>query len=112
FYKRKNGGRIDASAHVLFAFVMHLLLVAEIIKNVAAYNILQVPDFGNYGKNKIIWFLFAVPGWVGLYIFYNKARTKSLMEQFEMKYGNNTKSKNIVRVLSYVLLPMVLVITL
>lgn len=102
---------MSASIHVIFALMMHLLLLSEVIKWVADVNILPLPDYGATGRNRNVWMLFIIPFWIGLCFFYNKTRTQRLMEQYKSKYGNY-KWENTIRVLLYVFLPMVLAIIL
>jgi|GEM_PF-2433050 len=109
--KRGDNGNISGAGHLLFAIMMHLLLLSEIIRWVADVNILPLPNYGTTGRNRNVWMLFIFPFWIGLCFFYNKIRTQRLMEQYKLKYGNS-KWKNTIRVLLYVLLPMILTIVL
>src|SRR5690606_2475255 len=84
--KRGDNGNISGAGHLLFAIMMHLLLLSEIIRGISSFNILPLPDFGTTGRNKTIWFLFLIPFWIGLCFFYNKTRTQRLLEQYESKY--------------------------
>ena len=114
FYKlweKKGGGRIDSSAHVLFSLLIHVLLIAEIIQDTIGLKIISLPNFGQYGRNKTVYFLFAIPIWVGLWFFYNRERTKRLLKEYHQKYGE-TGSKNTLKILLYVVLPAILLIIL
>ena len=111
FWKSKGGGRIDSSAHVLFSLIIHVLLIAEIVRDITGFNIISLPNFGQYGINKTMYFFFAVPLWVGLWFFYNRERTKRLLKDYHQRYGE-TGSKNTLKILLYFVLPIILLITL
>lgn len=110
-WKNKGGGRIDSSAHVLFSVIIHILLLSEIIRDLTGFNLISLPYFGEYGRNKMIYFFLAVPLWLGLFFFYSRERTKRLLKEYQLKYGEE-KNKNTLRILLYVVLPTVLLITL
>lgn len=110
-WKSKGGGRIDTSAHVLFAVIIHVLLFSGIIQDVTGFKIVSLPDYGGAGRNKYIYVLFAIPFWVALIFFYNKERTKRLLKEYHQKYGEAGK-KNTLKVLLYVVVPTILLITL
>jgi len=110
-WKSKGGGRIDSSAHVLFSILIHVLLIAEIIRDITSFNIISLPNFGAYGINKTMYFFLAVPLWIGLWFFYNRERTKRLLKDYHQKYGE-AGSKNTLKILLYFVIPIVLLITL
>lgn len=110
-WKNKGGGRIDSSAHVLFACFMHVLLIAEIILDTTGFEIINLPDYGAYGRNKTMYFFFAIPFWIALILFYNREHTKRLLKEYHQKYGDSG-SKNTVKMLLYVVVPTVLLIIL
>lgn len=110
-WKSKGGGRIDSSAHVLFSLMMHLLLLAEIIQDLTGIKILGLPDYGGHGKNKYTYFLFIIPFWVALVLFYKKERTKRLLKEYYQRYGN-AGVKNTIKILLYVVAPTILLIIL
>ncbi len=110
-WKSKGGGRIDTSAHVLFAIIIHVLLISEIILDLTGFKIISLPDYGGAGRNKYMYFLFAIPFWVALIFFYNKERTKRLLKDYNQKYGE-TRSKNTLKILLYFVLPTILLIAL
>jgi len=109
--KRGNDGRIVGAAHVLFSLIIHVLLIAEIIRNITGFNIISLPNYGQYGINKTMYFFFAISLWVGLWFFYNRERTKRLLKDYHQKYGE-TGSKNNVKILLYFVVPIILLITL
>jgi hypothetical protein len=111
FWKSKGGGRIDSSAHVLFSIIIHLLLISEIIWDLTGYNIVSLPNFGEYGRNKIIYFFLVIPFWIALIFFFSKERTKRLLKDYHQKYGESG-AKNTFRIMLYFVLPIVLLITL
>ena len=82
-----------------------------IVCDITGFNIISLPDFGEYGRNKTMYFFYAVPLWVGLILFYNKERTKRLLKDYHQKYGE-TGSKNNVKILLYFVVPIILLITL
>mgnify|MGYP003579408387 CR=1 FL=1 len=108
-WKSKGGGRIDSSAHVLFAIIIHVLLFAEIIQNTSGYKAINLPDFGASGQNKFMYFLIAVPFWITLILFYNKERTKRLLKEYNQKYGK-AGIKNTIKIFLFVLIPTILLI--
>jgi hypothetical protein len=110
-WKSKGGGRIDTSAHVLFAMMMHYLLLSEIIRDLTGFNIVPLPDYGGAGINKYMYLLFLTPFWIALIIYYNKERTKKLLKDYHENHGNAGR-KNTLKILLYVVLPMILGITL
>jgi hypothetical protein len=110
-WKSKGGGRIDSSAHVLFSILIHVLLIAEIIRDITGFNIISLPNFGASGINKTMYFFLAVPLWIGLWFFYNRERTKRLLKDYHQKYGE-AGSKNTLKILLYFVIPIVLLITL
>ena len=110
-WKSKGGGRIDSSAHVLFSILIHVLLIAEIIRDITGFNIISLPNFGAYGINKTMYFFLAVPLWIGLWFFYNRERTKRLLKDYHQKYGE-AGSKITLKILLYFVIPIVLLITL
>ena len=109
--KRGNDGRIVGAAHVLFSLIIHVLLIAEIIRDITGFNIINLPNSRQYGINKTMYFFLAVPLWVGLWFFYNRERTKRLLKDYHQKYGE-TGSKNTLKILLYFVLPTILLITL
>ena len=109
--KRGNDGRIVGAAHVLFSILIHVLLTAEIIWDIIGSNIISLPNFGEYGRNKTMYFFLAVPFWIGLWFFYNRERSKRLLKDYHQKYGE-TGSKNTLKILLYFFIPIVLLITL
>ena len=109
--KRGNDGRIVGSAHVLGTIIIHVFLIAEIIRDITGFNIIILPNFGEYGRNKTMYFFLAVPIWVGLWFFYHRERTKRLLKDYHHKYGE-AGSKNILKILQYVIAPVILLITL
>ena len=110
-WKNKGGGRIDSSAHVLFALLIHVLLFAEIIQNTFGYKAINLPDYGASGRNKFMYFLIAIPFWITLILFYNKERTKRLLKEYNQKYGK-TGIKNTIKILLLVIVPIILLIML
>jgi hypothetical protein len=108
-WEKKGGGRIDSSAHVLFAALIHILLIAEIVQSTTGTKILALPDYGGHGRNKYMYFLFAVPLWIGLCFYFNRKRTKRLLKEYHQKYGK-AGSKNILRIMIYLILPTILLI--
>lgn len=109
-WKKKGGGRIDSSAHVLFSAIIHILLFAEIIRYIMGNNIYKLPDYGEYGSNKTMYFIFLVPFWIGLFFFYNTKRTKRLLKEYHSIYKDS--KKNTIRILIYFILPIIAVISL
>lgn len=110
-WKSKGGGRIDTSAHVLFAIIIHVLLLSEIIQDTTGFKIVSLYDYGGAGRNKYMYFLFVIPFWVALVLFYNKERTKRLLKEYRQKYGE-TGSKSTLKILLYVVVPVILLIAL
>jgi hypothetical protein len=110
-WKSKGGGRIDTSAHVLFAIIIHVLLLSEIIQDITGFKIVSLPDYGGHGRNKYVYFLFAIPFWGALVLFYSKERTKQLLKDYHQKYGE-AGIKNTIKILLYVVAPTILLITL
>ncbi|HRP90104.1 MAG TPA: hypothetical protein PKX92_08695 [Edaphocola sp.] len=109
--KRGNDGRIVGSAHVLGTIIIHALLIVEIIRDTTGLNLISLPNFGEYGRNKTMYFFLAVPVWIGLWFFYNRERTKRLLKEYHQKYGE-AGSKNTFNILLYVVIPIILLITL
>ena len=109
--KRGNDGRIVGAAHVLFTFLIHVLLIAEIVQDITGFKIVSLPDYGGAGRNKYMYFLFVIPFWVALVFFYNREHTKRLLKEYHQKYGE-AASKNTVKILLYVVIPIVLLISL
>ena len=109
--KRGNDGRIVGAAHVLFSILIHFLLIAEIIRDITGFNIISLPNFGEYGINKTMYFFLAVPLWIGLWFFYSRERTKRLLKDYHQKYGE-TGSKSTLKILLYFVIPILLLITL
>jgi hypothetical protein len=110
-WKSKGGGRLDASAHVLFVIIIHSLLISEITQDLTGVIMIKLPDYGGAGANKYMYFLFAVPFWVSLLIFYSTARTKRLLREYHLKYGE-AAGTNTLKILLVVILPIILLITL
>lgn len=109
--KRSNDGRIVGSAHVLFSVFIHILLIAEIIRNITGVNVISLPGFGTYGRNKTIYLFLSIPFWIGFWFFYNRERTKHLLKDYQQIYGEAGR-KNLIKVILYFILPIVLLITL
>lgn len=109
--KRSYDGRIVGSAHVLFSVFIHILLIAEIIRNITDVNVISLPDFGTYGRNKTINLILSIPFLIGLWFFYSRERTKRLLKDYHQIYGEAGR-KNFIKVLLYFVLPIILLTTL
>jgi hypothetical protein len=109
--KRGNDGRMVGSAHVLFTIMMQFLLLSEIIHDLTGFNIVPLPNYGGAGINKYMYLLILTPFLVALIIYYNKNRTKKLLKDYHENHGNAGR-KNTLKILLYVVLPMILGITL
>ena len=109
--KRGNDGRIVGAGHILGVLIIHILLIAEIIQGTIGYKLIYLPNFGEQGQNKTIYFVLAVPLWIVFWIFYNRERTKRLLKEYHQKYGE-AGSKNTLKILLYVVLPAILLIIL
>lgn len=109
--KKRGGGIIDSAAHVLFAMIVHVLLISEIIWDVTGFNVLKLPNYGQYGRNKMMYFLFIIPFWIGLCFFYNKTRTKELVKEYSLKYAQDGR-KNIVKILIFMIAPIIVIVAL
>jgi hypothetical protein len=109
--KRGNDGRIVGSGHVVFTLLMHILLIGELIRDMTGLNIVNLPNYGQSGKNKTIYFLYLLPFFVLFWLFYNRERTKRLLKEYHDNYGEDG-SKNTLKILLYVLAPTILLITL
>ena len=57
-----------------------------------------------------MYFLFSIPFWVALYLFYSRERTKQLLKEYHQQYGEARKM-NTLRILLYVVVPMIVAIT-
>ncbi len=107
-YKLKDSGKILASAHVLFTLIMHYLLLAEIFLRTTGIKILSIPNYGQYGSNKTMYFVFCIPLWLLIVIYFNKNRTNRLLLEYKKTYTN--PRRNILKAISLIILPMVLFI--
>ena len=110
-WKSKGGGRIDASAHVLFAIIIHSLLISEILQDLTGIKMIYLPDYRGAVANKYMYFLFAVPFWATLFLFYSPERTKRLLKKYHLKYGE-AAGTNTLKILLVFILPIILLITL
>jgi len=109
FWRKDGGGRFYCSLYVLGTLIFHIFLITEIIRDITDFNILGwIPNYGNlYNKNKYMYILFMIPPWLAVSFFYNKKRTQRVLKEYDVKYGNEGR-KNTIRVLLYILLPVLL----
>ena len=109
--KRATDGRVVGSAFIVFTLLIHFLFIAELIQSIAGIQLFSIKSFGTYAENKAIYFLFCIPFWIIIALFYNRKRTKRLLKIYNPKYSASG-NKNILRVVFYIFLPMILLIIL
>ena len=109
--KRATDGRVVGSAALVFTLVIHVLFIAELIQLIAGIQLFSIKSFGTYEENKIIYFLFGIPFWIITALYYNRKRTKRLLKKYYQKYGSKG-GVNSLRVVFYIILPMILLILL
>lgn len=107
--KRGSDGRLNGTAHVLFALFMHLLLITELFLRTTGYNLIHLPNYVTYGNNKTAFFLYTIPFSFAIWLFYNKKRTERLLEEYEDEYGDD-ESRITLRILIFVVIAPVLLI--
>jgi hypothetical protein len=110
FYQIRNSGRILASAHVLFTLLIHYLLLSEIVLRTTGIKIFSLPNFGQYGTNKSMYFIFAIPFWILLGLFFNRTRTKQLLARYNKIYTKQLR--NTMKIIWIIILPTILVVLL
>lgn len=109
--KRGNDGRIVGSGHVLGTVIIHILLLSEIIQDITGFKIVSLPNYGGSGSNKYMYFLFSIPFFIALWLYYNRKRSKTLLKEYYQKYGE-TGVINTIKMLLYLVFPAMLLITL
>jgi len=68
-------------------------------------------DFGQYGTSKPTNLIWSVPTLILFILFYNRKRTKRLLEEFHLKYDNN-KRKKIINLFLYLIVPFIVLLIL
>jgi len=109
--KRGTDGRMMGSVHVLFTIGMHFLLLSKIVELILGRRLLSLPNYGNYGTNKSMYFLYVIPVAVLFFIFYNRKRTNNLLKTYNQIYKEQGL-KNILRVLLYIVIPIIIALLL
>ena len=105
--KRNYEGRIMGVIHVIFALIIHVLFINEIIQWIFGVSFVKLPYLGPYGQSKYVFVILMIPFCLGFLLFYNKERTKRLTEEYNKSYSKN-RAKFLMSL--YVLIPMILVI--
>jgi hypothetical protein len=114
FYKKNGthiGGKISGSGHVFVGFLMQILFLSEIIRDITSYNILIFSDNSEatYMQRKYEDFIFCVPIITGFYFFYNNERVKRILKKFDAR-DEYVQQGDTNRVILYIVVPAVLTI--
>lgn len=108
--KRNSDGRISGSIHVFFTAFIHFLIIVKIIWKINGIYALRF-NFGQHGTSKFMHLIWSVPILILLILFYNRKRTKRLLEEFHQKYDNNRRKKTI-NLFLYLVLPFIVLLIL
>ena len=112
FWQKRDGdGKFNGVLHVTFAVSIHILLIYKLILVLNDTEIFTFHNFGEYGKNKLYFMAIGLLILIIIWPFYSRERTKRLLKEYHQKYGE-TGSKNTLKILLYVAVPTILLITL
>jgi hypothetical protein len=108
--KRGSDGRLNGTAHVFFALFIHLFLISEIVLDTFHYDLIKFSNYGMSGDKNTPFFI-AIPICFIIWVFYNKTRTESLLDEYQDEYQEN-ESRITLRILCFVVIPFVLLLVL
>jgi hypothetical protein len=99
-------GRLAGSSHVLFALFSHVLLLIEVVYCLTGYKTHLFPETisGSLFHRKQVYFLYCIPFFIISWLFYNKKRTKKIIEKFDNR-DEYVMQRDTNRVILYIVVP-------